>query len=357
MSEEQDDSQKTEEPSQRKLDEAQKRGQVLQSREINHWFMILAAGVVVMLLSPVIMRQLKELLVVYLANADAYSGAPAVIGPLLTATFAKALLIMCFAFAVLIAAAVLGNILQHGLVFSPEVLMPKLERVSPLAGFKRLFSMRATVELLKGVLKLSIIGAVAFLLMAPMWDQVQAFIPLEMGGLIAIIHRLITRLILGVLAIMTVVAAFDWLYQRMEFMKQMRMSRQELKDEFKQSEGDPAVKQRLRQIRVQRARKRMMAAVPSASVVVTNPTHYAVALKYDQARMNAPVVVAKGLDLIAERIRKVADENSVPIVANAPLARALYTVELDDEIPEEHYKAVAEIIGYVMRLKNRFKPN
>jgi flagellar biosynthetic protein FlhB len=162
----------------------------------------------------------------------------------------------------------------------------------------------------------------------------------------------------AVLAVMTVIAALDFMYQRYKHHEEMKMSKQEVKDEFKQSEGDPQVKQRLRQLRMEKSRKRMMAAVPEADVVVTNPTHFAVALAYTHGEMAAPTVVAKGVDEVARRIREVAEANDVPLVSNPPLARALHaTVELDEEIPAEHYKAVAEIIGYVMRLKGRMPSN
>ena len=162
------------------------------------------------------------------------------------------------------------------------------------------------------------------------------------------------QILIAVLSVMTLIAALDFLYQKQQHLKQLRMSKQEVKEEFKQTEGDPMIKSRLRQIRMERARKRMMAAVPEADVVITNPTHYAVALKYDGETMEAPKLVAKGADLVARKIRELAKEPDVPIVENPPLARALHdTVELDELIPPEHYKAVAEIIGYVMSLNNK----
>jgi flagellar biosynthesis protein FlhB len=165
------------------------------------------------------------------------------------------------------------------------------------------------------------------------------------------VQAMALKMFAGVIAVMTVVAALDYLFERMQWMKKQRMSVQEVKDEYKQMEGDPTVKAKLRQIRVERGRKRMMAAVPTATVIITNPTHYAVALKYEQG-MGAPVVVAKGVDSVAFRIREIGEENNVPIVENPPLARALHaTVEIEQEVKPEHYKAVAEVIGYVMRLK------
>jgi len=177
---------------------------------------------------------------------------------------------------------------------------------------------------------------------------------MEMMSWVHMMHALIIRLLIGVLSIVTIIAGLDFLFQKLQHLKQMRMSRQDIRDEMKQSEGDPQVRGRLRQIRRERAQKRMMQAVPDASVVIANPTHYAVALKYELNQMAAPVVVAKGVDAVALRIRAVAEENDVPVVRNVGLARALYAgVEIDDEIPTEHFKAVAEIIGYVLRLKGK----
>ena len=161
---------------------------------------------------------------------------------------------------------------------------------------------------------------------------------------------------MAVAMVMILIAGADWFYARFAYLRKMRMTKQEVKDEQKQTEGDPMVKARLRSLRMQRARQRMMAAVPKADVVVTNPTHFACALKYDSDKMNAPTLVAKGQDFMALRIRQIATENDVPIVENAPLARALYaTVELDKEIPPQHYKAVAEVISYVFRLKGKLR--
>jgi flagellar biosynthetic protein FlhB len=167
-----------------------------------------------------------------------------------------------------------------------------------------------------------------------------------------VLWKAASKMLIAVLAVVTVIAALDMLYQKVQHTKQMRMSRQEIKDELKQTDGDPMVKARLRQIRMERARQRMMQAVPESTVVVTNPTHFAVALKYEHDSMDAPELVAKGADLVAKRIREVAEENDVPLVENPPLARALYGgVEVGQPIPTEHYRAVAEVIGYVMQLR------
>ena len=223
-----------------------------------------------------------------------------------------------------------------------------------MAGAKRLFSLKSVVEFLKGVAKITIVGAIATMLMLPSFEGLDQIVRMEIGGAANLLHALVSKLLFGVLAVVTIIAAIDFLYQRFEHMKQMRMSRQEIKDEYKQTEGDPVIKQRLRQVRQERARQRTMAAVPDASVIITNPTHFAVALKYELDDMEAPVLIAKGQDFLALKIREVAEEHDIPIVENPPVARALYAnVEVDQEIPQEHFKAVAEIIGYVFRLKGK----
>jgi len=255
---------------------------------------------------------------------------------------------------IMVLLALLSGLSQNGLLISFESVKPKLEKLSLQKGLKRLFSTRSVVDFLKGVAKISIVAAVVVILLWPEWRILPNLTSFEARELLDLMQALAMRVLIGVLAVMTIIAALDFLYQKQQHNKQLRMSRQDVKEEFKQTEGDPMIKARLRQIRTERARKRMMAAVPEADVVVTNPTHFAVALKYDPERMQAPVLVAKGADSMAQRIREVAKENDVPIIQNPPLSRALYNgVDLDQEVPAEHYKAVAEIIGYIMRLKGK----
>jgi len=256
---------------------------------------------------------------------------------------------------ILMALALFGGLVQNGPIFAPELIKPKLEKISFAKGLKRMFSARSLMEFIKGVLKLAIVATVATLVVMPEFDRLTQLPGYHISQLLAFLWELSGRVLIAVLAVMTVVAGIDFLYQKFEHNKKQRMSRQEIKDELKQTEGDPMIRARLRQIRMERARQRMMSAVPDAAVVITNPTHYAVALKYEREDMEAPVLVAKGVDKMAERIRDVAEENEVPIVENEALARALYAgVKIDQEIPQEHYKVVAEIIGYVMRLKGRY---
>ena len=358
MAEGEDKSQKTEDPTQKKLEDARKKGQVASSREVNHWFMILAGTVVVVMLLPALMGDIARELSRYLEHAHAVrvdqGAALSDLGAQVTGDVVRTLLP---ALLILLAAALGAGLVQHGPVASVEKIKPKLENLSLIKGFSRMFSARSLVEFAKGIAKLAIVGVVATLLVMPEMDAIRAASALDPIQVLDLLWSLAKRMLGGVCAVITVIAGLDFAFQKFEFHKQMRMSKQEVKDELKQSEGDPMVKARHRQLRVERARRRMMAAVPEADVVISNPTHYAVALKYDAATMPAPKVLAKGVDSMALRIRKVAEENDIVIVEDPPLARALYGgVEIDQEIPETHFKAVAEVIGYVWRLKRKAPP-
>jgi flagellar biosynthetic protein FlhB len=254
------------------------------------------------------------------------------------------LLLLCLA-------ALAGTAIQHRIVFSTQTLRPSLSKLSPGAGFSRLFSRQSLASFAKGIAKLGIIGAVMAALLWPQRHRLGALVGADPAAVLPLTRALAMQMLGAVVAVLTVVAAADYLLQYRQWYERQKMSLQEIKEEYRQSEGDPVVKGKLRQLRQSRMRKRMMAAVPKASVVITNPTHFAVALQYERG-MNAPVCLAKGVDLVARRIREVAQANGVPIVENPPLARALHaTVEIDQEIPSEHYRAVAEIIGYIMRLR------
>jgi flagellar biosynthetic protein FlhB len=250
-------------------------------------------------------------------------------------------------------AAICGNMIQHRLVWSVDVLMPKLSRISPMAGAKRLFSKQALANFLKGLLKLAVVGSVFVALMWPERRRFEDMVTLDPEVLLPLTRVLALKLFGSVVAILAVIAAADYLFQYRQWHERQKMSLREVKDEYKQSDGDPKIKAKIRQLRASRARKRMMAAVPKATVVITNPTHFAVALQYERG-MNAPICVAKGIDSLALKIREVAGKHDVAVVENPPLARTLYAVvEIDQEVPAEHYKAVAEVIGYVMRLSGK----
>ena len=347
-----DDSSKTEEPTGKRLGEAREKGQVGKSREVDHWLMLLAITLVIFIFGPQMSSSLKDALVIYLAQANQIPVDRDALQSLFLGLATKAAFTLAPAVALLAVAGIGSSLLQHGVLFAPQLLMPQWSRLSPANGIKRLFSWSAIVEFVKGALKLTILGGFCYWLLRGDFNQLEKYIFLEPGQIMALIDRLALKLLSGLLAMLAFIATLDFLYQRFAFLRSLRMTKEEVREEYKQSEGDPIVKGRLRQLRVERARRRMMQAVPKSDVVITNPTHFAIALKYDAATMTAPKLVAKGQDLVAKRIRDLAIEHNVPIVENPPLARALYAkVELDQEIPPEHYKPVAEVIGYVMRLR------
>lgn len=347
-----DDSQKTEDPTPKKLQEARKRGQIAMSREMNNWAMLFAGTMFIGLLAEPMMTQL----LVYLRGFIEHAGDTPEGGLILALSdsLRQVLMIMIIPFLLFIAFAFLGPFLQVGPLFAPEVIKPDISKISVIKGFMRLFSMRSLVEFAKGLLKLMLIGMVGTIIIMPYFGQFEHLIDLSPGQVMGELRFLVLKMMIGMLVILLVIAIADLMYQHHEYMKKMRMSKQEIKDEYKQSEGDPQVKARLRQVRMQRARQRMMQAVPTADVVITNPTHYSIALKYDPDEMPAPVVVAKGIDELALRIREVAKENDIILYESRPLARALYDVaEIDEVIPTEHFKAVADIISYVFKIKGK----
>lgn len=357
MSQEQDQSQKTEEPTAKRLQEARKKGDVATSREVQNWFMLFAGTLVLVILAPGMARNLANILRQYLAAPHEYQTDFEALRAMLGQTLSSVGTVMLLPALILVIAAAGAGLIQHGFLLAPERLKIDLKKLSPIAGAKRMFSLRALAEFIKGILKITIVGVIAVVLMWPVTLELSSIPSKTVLDSMDIIHYFATRMLAGVVSVLALIAGFDFMYQRFEHTKKLRMTKQEVKDEFKQTEGDPHVKARLRAIRLERARQRMMQAVPEADVVITNPTHYAVALKYNSDEMPAPKLIAKGVDAVAERIRATAEEHDVPIVENAPLARALFAgVELDQEVPQEHYQAVAEIIAYVMRLKGRLVP-
>lgn len=345
---------KTEEPTQRRLQEAVKKGQVVSSKEVTNFLMIVVLVFNIAWFMPYLMTRTVRLFArfiqsphdILLDNGSLALLSWQVVGDLLS--------VISIPFITVVLAAFLSHFVQHGFVFTAEPIIPKLEKISPLKGLKRMFSLRSLVEFIKGLIKITLVGIVAYMVVMPELGRMDMLTGYAMPELMKFMGALAFRMALGAAIVMAAIALLDFLYQRYEYMKNLRMSRQEMKEEYKQTEGDPVIKARLKQLRQERARQRMMSNVPEASVVITNPTHYAVALKYDEDNMTAPLLVAKGADTMALKIREVAELNKVPVVENPPLARALYTtVDLDGEIPLEFYQAVAEVIGYVYRLKGK----
>ncbi len=353
MAEKPEKSEQTEDPSSKKLEDAHKKGDVAKSQEVTTWFMILGSALMFALIAPLtsatLMRQLSNLL----ANADRYqlggSGTAAMFEGLARTVFVTALLPLAF----LAVFAVAANLIQHKLVWSLDPVKPKLSKISLLEGSKRLFSMEALFNFAKGLMKLSVVGGVMFFALWGERDRLETMVGVDLWLVMADFEALGLKIFVGTLAIVTIIAIADFMYQRQRYWEKQKMTVREVRDEHKNMEGDPQIKSRIRKLRADKSRQRMMAAVPDATVVVTNPTHYAVALKYDKG-MSVPVCVAKGIDAIALRIRVLARESDVAIVENPALARALYaSVEINDSIPAEHFRAVAQVIGYVMGLRQK----
>ena len=350
MADDNDTADKTEDPTQKRLDEAHDRGDVAKSQEVNTWFMIAGATLVLSSFSGSI-GGIEAPLRNLIANSWMFHTD----GPSLLALTQKLEYMLIAAlgvpFLMLVIAAIAGNLLQHRLVWSGESLKPNLSKISPASGAKRIFGKQAAANFGKGLFKLVALGTVMLAILWPERLRLQAMMQFDPMTILGVIVTLTLRLLGAVVAMLAVVAIADYFFQYRQWYERQKMSLQEMKQEFKQAEGDPHVKGRIRQLRHARMKKRMMTAVPKASVIITNPTHYAVALSYERG-MSAPVCVAKGVDLIALKIREIAKAHDIPIVENVPLARALHAaVEIDDEIPVEHYHAVAEVIGYVMGLK------
>ncbi|SHM14909.1 flagellar biosynthesis protein FlhB [Roseibium suaedae] len=353
MSDGADDSEKTEDPTQKRLREAHEKGDIPKSQEVSTWFTLAGSTLMIAIFAPGMVQSLTALLRGYIEHAHEIPMDGLALKALWRDTGQSVALIVAVPILVIAVMAVAGNLVQHQIVFTSEPIKPKFSKVSPLSGFKRLFSSESLVNFGKGLVKIVIVGALMTMVLLPHKDEAELMLFADVSLLLKETRDLSLQLLGAILAVMTLVAGADFLYQRHKWYEKQRMSLREIKEEYKQTEGDPHIKGKLRQLRMERSRKRMMAAVPSATVVVTNPTHYAVALKYESG-MGAPVCLAKGVDAVALRIREIAKENDVPVIENPPLARALYaTVEMDQEIPEEHFKAVAEVIGFVFKMRKR----
>ena len=351
MADDNDASDKTEDPTQKRLDDAHDRGDVVKSQEINTWFVIAGATLVLSTFSG----SIGSGILVPLRNLIANSWMIHTDGPGLLALSQSLEYAVVAALGVpllmLALAAIAGNMIQHRLVWSAESLTPKFSKISPGAGAKRIFGKQAAANFGKGLFKLIALGAVMIAILWPERHRLESMVKFDPAAILGATTSLTLQLMGAVVAMLAIVAIADYFFQYRQWYERQKMSLQEQKEEFKQSEGDPHIKGKIRQLRQQRMKKRMMAAVPKASVIITNPTHYAVALSYERG-MPAPICVAKGIDTIALKIREIAKAHDIPIVENVPLARALHaSVQIDDEIPVEHYHAVAQIIGYVMGLK------
>lgn len=352
MSEEDSGQERTEEPTAKRQEDAKKKGQIARSRELNTMAVMLASAVAMVMLGKAMIFDLGELLKqhLHISRADIFD-----VGAM-SRLFADAVIdglwLLTPLLILLMVVALLAPLSIGGWSFSFEAIQPKLSKLNPIKGFGRLFSWRSLTELLKALVKFVLVTAVAI---GVIWLQMGEFIQLGSESLqpgLAHAGELLTAAFLYVSAALILIAAVDVPFQIWDHNKQMRMTHQEVRDEMKDTEGKPEVRSRIRQLQREISQRRMMEAVPKADVVVTNPTHFAVALKYDPKKMRAPVVLAKGADLIALNIRKVAEENNITRIEAAPLARALYhSTEIGQAIPQGLYLAVAQLLAYVFQLK------
>jgi flagellar biosynthetic protein FlhB len=349
-----DQDQKTEEPTAKRLEEARKRGEVPIANEVRHATMFVGMMIVTGGMGAWTLARLGALFVRLWGSAEDYALDPAGAQHFATGIAGQVALATAPLAAVLMGCALSTIFIQGRPTLSWSRLAPRWSKLSPASGLKRLMGQRALVEFAKTLAKFTAIAVAAVMLLWPRVIALDQMIGAGPDMIASATAELAFRLFKTVGLMVIALALADFVYQRRAFLKRMRMTKQEVKDEHKQNEGDPKIKGRIRAIRMQRAKRRMMAAVPGASVVITNPTHYAVALHYEHGVSTAPKLVAKGTDMVALRIREIATASGVPIVESPPLARALFaTVEIDHPIPVEHYAAVAEVISYVLRQARR----
>lgn len=348
---EQDD--RTEEPTQHKLDEARKKGDIVFSPEVGAALSLFAATFVLAYLSGPIASSLGRVFTAFIAAPQDFATDAEGLRSLGLTLSLRVFAVLGLAALGFILAGVAARYVQDRPTFTSEKMKPQIEKIDPVKGFQRTFGKQAFANFWKGVAKLAIVGSAMAWALWPDDSEIAELPRLEVAALLPFAQERAVSLMMSLACAAAAIALIDYVFARQSFMKRMRMSRREIRDELKQSEGDPQIRMRIRQLRTERARRRMMANVPQASVVITNPTHYAVALRYDD-ETPAPLCVAKGVDEVAARIREVAEEHDVPIVEDPPLARALFaSADIDAPIPREHYEAVAKVIGFVLRLAAR----
>ncbi|RZJ46408.1 MAG: flagellar biosynthesis protein FlhB [Brevundimonas sp.] len=352
MAEGSDPESKTEEATPRKLEDARKKGDVAKSADVGSALSLLGAAAVVLTAGGMFAGQIAEQMLPFIAAPHTMlggldAGAGIEIG--VRALWAITPFLGAVMLATIIGGAG-GNLAQSGIMFTGEKLKPQWNRVNPLEGFKRIFGPDGLVQFLKTFLKLLAVSFICWMVMKPHVREFENLAAMPPAAILPLSRDLAIALMSAALIFLSFTAGADYLWQRFRFHERMKMTKEEVKEDYKQSEGDPHVKAKLKQIRAQRSRQRMMQNVPKATVIVTNPTHYSVALRYEPSEGDAaPICVAKGVDAVAMRIREVAREHNVPIVENVPLARALYAaVDVDETIPREHFEAAAKIIGFVM---------
>ncbi|HHT46172.1 MAG TPA: flagellar biosynthesis protein FlhB [Firmicutes bacterium] len=348
------DEDKTEEPTPHRRREARRRGQVMKSMEMNAAVNMLGAAFFFILFYRHFLDAITSFLKHCLGELSQLTNEMFFFDYLARMTLEQYLALVAPFLAAALFLGLLSNILQVGFLVSGETIKPQLNRINPAEGAKRILSRRALFELIKSLLKVSIIGVVSYLYLCSKLPDMLLLLGQEAGVFTATLYRILQGLALRVAVVFLFLALIDYLFQRQEFQKSLRMSRKEVRDEFKNLEGDPHLRARQRERQRAIVQQRSLEHVPEATVVITNPTHLAVALRYDEKEDQAPVMVAKGAARIAERIREIAAKNNIPIIHDPPVARMLFeNVEPGEEIPEDLYRAVAEILALVYRLQEK----
>ncbi|MFT5547901.1 MAG: flagellar biosynthetic protein FlhB [Rheinheimera aquimaris] len=343
---------KTEQPTSKKLQDAAEKGQIARSKDMGTAFVLIGSAAAILIFGKMLAMALLDVAqrMMQLNPKDIFET-----NSMFTAWGAVGEYIippLAGIFFIILLAGFIGNTLLGGFNFSWQAAAPKASKLNPLSGFKRMFGLQALVELLKSILKVLVVVGIAYLLLKMFFFDIMALSLMSEPNNIESALYFLAWLFLGLCASVSVIAVVDAPYQKWNHIRQLKMSLQEIKDEYKNSEGDPQIKARIRRTQMQMSMKRMMQEVPKADVIVTNPTHYAIALKYDQGKFRAPVVVAKGVDEVAMHIRKIANEHKVPVIESPALARSIYqTTELDHPIPEQLFAAVAQVLAYVYQLR------
>jgi flagellar biosynthetic protein FlhB len=350
-----DSGEKTEEATGHKLSQAREKGQVPKSMEISTAVVLLAAIGVLFVLGPYGWQRLVRLMNYIMNETVAFEATPNAVLELSRVLFKEALIMILPVALVILVVSVAVNIYQiGGFMVVTDSIVPKLEKLNFITGFGRFFKLKTLVDCLKSIFKMFIIFLMGYLVIKDHLDDFVLMVDMNVLTIGLLVLKIALEIFIKTVLLLFVLAALDYGYQRWQFMQDMKMTKQEVKDEYKQIEGDPIIKNRIRQAQREASKKRQLADVPKADVVIANPTHFAVALLYDRTKAPAPIVLAKGQDFLALRIKDIARENKVPVVENKPLAQALYrAVEVGQTIPAEFYKAVAEVLSYIYKVKGR----
>ena len=355
MAEEVNVEQKTEEPTPKRIQDAEEKGNFAHSRELTSAFVLLAAVLSFAMAGAFSTRHLMMTWHNLFSQSHAIQPGISEMRQLLGWVMENSFTVLSPVLFAILLGGVTANLVQTGGVrFSLHPLLPRFHKLNPWNGFKRMFSRTALMELFKSLFKVTLISLIAFFTIKGRFDEIPPMMTLSVGQILVFMGKVALEIMIKVLIAMVFLAFVDYLFQRFTYLKNLRMTKEEVKDERKDTEGNPQIKQRVRNVQMEMMKRRMMAAVPEADVIITNPTHIAVAIQYNQDKADAPVVVAKGKGVVAEKIREIAKQNDIPVVEDKPLARLLHkTVEIGQMIPAHLYKAVAEILAYVYRLKGK----